>query len=98
MPIGIYKQMEVVMKNCFTQNIRGAEVLFSYGTPVALLDTDGVYVVTEEKFSSTTSKHISQFVPKRAEQISVPQEMLEEKCGNFRTVYRQTVDRFKTFY
>lgn len=54
----------------------GAEVLFSYSTPVAAR-IDGVgWVRTAEKWSVTTSRHINQFIPKSANVKVVPQEYL----------------------
>tara|TARA_Y100001970_G_scaffold220333_1_gene270576 strand:+ start:1216 stop:1482 length:267 start_codon:yes stop_codon:yes gene_type:complete len=40
----------------------GAEILFSYETPVAGYSMDEGYFRTEEYFSKTTSKHINNFV------------------------------------
>ena len=54
-------------------------VLISYETPVAYRQTmpDGVYFfVTEYKWSRTTSKHISQWLP-RADAVEVPQSSLD---------------------
>lgn len=50
--------------------VDNAEILFSYETPVAV-DTGEKILVTNEKFSVTTSKHINQYLDgRRAEKVS----------------------------
>lgn len=45
--------------------IRGRKVLFSYKTPVVVFDGTN-YLVTTQKFSVTTSKHISFYLSQEA--------------------------------
>ena len=40
----------------------GAEILFSYETPVAGHDLDGIAFRTTEKYSVTTTKHINKYL------------------------------------
>jgi len=40
----------------------GVDVLFSYKTPVACQTEDGFYYRTEQKWSPTTSRHISKWL------------------------------------
>lgn len=42
----------------------GKQVLFSYNTPVAAYLPGVGYVVTEEKYSTTTSKHVNSWAGK----------------------------------
>jgi len=45
----------------FNNENKGVYVLFSYKTPVAYNDVNG-FNVTEQYFSSTTTKHINKFL------------------------------------
>jgi hypothetical protein len=61
-------------KNATVVEIPNAEILFSYSTPVAarIIDQDGAhYYKTEEHYSSTTTKHVNQFLPKPQEEFGV---------------------------
>ena len=40
----------------------GAEILFSYETPVAGHDETGIAFRTTEKYSATTTKHINKYL------------------------------------
>ena len=40
----------------------GAQILFSYETPVAIISADGTNTVTEQFHSVTTSRHINRFM------------------------------------
>lgn len=57
----------------------GTEILFSYETPV-VVRTDSEILVTEQKFSSTTSKHINSFV-NGFHSRKVPQSQIENFLG-----------------
>ena len=46
-------QSELVLSN-------GSQILFSYETPVAVSTVDGLFV-TDQHYSSTTSKHINKW-------------------------------------
>jgi len=46
----------------------GTEVLFSYGTPVAAFVPGQGWLRTERRWSVTTSKHITQWLPGKAEE------------------------------
>lgn len=54
----------------------GLKVLFSYKTPVAYIDGDGITYVTKTKWSRTTSKHINQWAT-GFDRIEVPQEQID---------------------
>jgi len=59
-------KLKTIGPNCHEIEFRLGSVLFSYETPVAVAikDTVGIFVgvyKTEQKFSKTTSKHISQW-------------------------------------
>ena len=63
----------------------GCEVLFSYETPVALCGPDGTWYRTEQKHSSTTSKHINKWIPNGRDNpnvVMLPQNVLDnwEHC------------------
>lgn len=62
-------QTVLVLKN-------GAEIFFSYDTPVAV-DTGEEILVTSTKYSKTTSKHINQWLNGRLARI-VPQEEIDK--------------------
>jgi hypothetical protein len=53
--------IERINDNCTVVWVGGCRILFSYKTPVALVDRDACYR-TDEKLSVTTSKHINQFI------------------------------------
>ena len=40
----------------------GAQILFSYETPVAVISADGFNTITEQYHSVTTSRHINRFM------------------------------------
>ena len=40
----------------------GAQILFSYETPVAIISADGFNFITEQYHSVTTSRHINRFM------------------------------------
>ena len=63
----------------------GCTVLYSYETPVVLIDNNNHAFKTDKKWSVTTSKHINQFLrkqgfdPKNDQNLSlVPQEVLND--------------------
>lgn len=58
-------RLKSLAKNMTEVNIAGITVLFSYETPVAAILKDGGIIVTREKFSSTTSRHIRKWVDGR---------------------------------
>ena len=59
----------------------GAQILFSYETPVAIISTDGFNTVTEQFHSVTSSRHINRFM----------QDLEYEK------VSQDSLDNFKIF-
>ena len=61
----------------------GEVVFFSYTTPVAALDPCGGcgWIKTEEHYSATTSRHVSQWIPKGAKVTTVPQSTLNNLVG-----------------
>ena len=54
----------------------GAEILFSYETPVAGHDETGIAFRTTEKYSATTTKHINKYL--RDSHSHVVEEYSEE--------------------
>ena len=60
----------------------GAEVFFSYKTPVAAYCPLRGYIRTAKKWSSTTSRHINKWLNGVNNVIEVPQEQLEELVEN----------------
>jgi hypothetical protein len=54
----------------------GTQILFSYQTPVAAYIHGHGYVRTEQYYSKTTSKHITQWLH-GAKAILVPQEKID---------------------
>ena len=58
----------------------GTEVFYSYETPVACLMSDDELFITEEYYSRTTSKHITQYVNGR-EAEKVPQSFINQIVG-----------------
>lgn len=59
----------------------GAQVLFSYETPVAIQFPDGQRVKTSTRFSQTTTRHINKYLPTQEE---VSQEDIEELVESWR--------------
>ena len=59
----------------------GAEVFFSYKTPVAAYCPLRGYIKTEKFWSVTTSRHINKWLKGITEVTEVPQEMLTELVG-----------------
>ena len=68
-----YNQTVVSLNN-------GAEVFFSYDTPVSGRSADNEYFKTEEYYSRTTSKHITQYLNGR-EAEAVPQSFINQLVG-----------------
>ena len=58
----------------------GAEAFFSYETPVAFQMQSGELFKTEEYYSRTTSKHITQYLNGR-EAEAVPQSFINQLVG-----------------
>tara|TARA_R110000787_G_scaffold60210_1_gene136486 strand:- start:440 stop:700 length:261 start_codon:yes stop_codon:yes gene_type:complete len=54
-------QIKSIGSNMTELQIMGMSILFSYETPVAGWDDKGAFR-TDEKFSSTTSKHINKYL------------------------------------
>ena len=54
----------------------GAQILFSYETPVAVISADGINTVTEQFHSVTTSRHINRFM-QNLEYKKVSQDSLD---------------------
>ena len=77
-------------KNCTLVEDLNKAVLVSYATPVAVFNkNEGRFYVTEEKFSTTTTKHINGWLgtwgiqkQKAFNVIKVPQsEIVKMACG-----------------
>jgi|TARA_B100000287_G_C20316807_1_gene656140 hypothetical protein len=68
-------QTEISFKN-------GVQVFFSYGTPVAAYCPSRGYIKTENKWSTTTSRHINKWLEGITEITKVPQKELYELVGN----------------
>ena len=58
----------------------GSEAFFSYDTPVAFHMHSGEIFKTEEYYSRTTSKHITQYLNGRKAE-AVPQSMINQLVG-----------------
>ena len=58
----------------------GSEAFYSYDTPVAFQMHSGEIFKTEEYYSRTTSKHITQYLNGR-EAEAVPQSMIDQLVG-----------------
>ena len=58
----------------------GAEAFFSYETPVAFQMHSGEIYKTEEYYSRTTSKHITQYLNGRKAE-AVPQSFINQLVG-----------------
>ena len=59
----------------------GAQVFFSYKTPVAAYCPLRGYIRTEQFWSSTTSRHINKWLKGITEVTEVPQTVLQELAG-----------------
>ena len=59
----------------------GAQVFFSYKTPVAAYCPLRGYIRTEKFWSSTTSRHINKWLKGITEVTTVPQTVLQELAG-----------------
>ena len=59
----------------------GAEVFFSYKTPVAAYCPLRGYIRTEQFWSSTTSRHINKWLKGITEVTEVPQTVLQGLAG-----------------
>jgi len=55
-------------------------VLFSYNTPVAGVDDQGLFR-TDRKYSTTTSKHITQYLGGKDNGRVVPQSYIDNLVG-----------------
>jgi len=69
-------QIRQIASNQTQLNLRGAEVLFSYETPVAAC-LEGGYIRTATKWSPTTSRHINSWLD-GVIATEVPQETLDK--------------------
>ena len=58
----------------------GSEAFYSYDTPVAFQMHSGEIFKTEEYYSQTTSKHITQYLNGRNAE-AVPQSMINQLIG-----------------
>jgi len=71
-------RLKQIASNMTVLDKNGDEILFSYETPVAVYDQQrGEYLRTEQKFSSTTSRHITKWLGS-VKAISVPQNVIED--------------------
>ena len=59
----------------------GAQVFFSYKTPVAAYCPSKGYIRTAKKWSVTTSRHINKWLKGITEVTEVPQTVLQELVG-----------------
>jgi len=71
-PIGA-NRTELTYRN---ENGEDISILFSYKTPVAGYDEHGAFR-TDEKFSSTTSKHINKYLGGKDVGRTIPQAYIE---------------------
>lgn len=72
--------LKPIKANMTELTLNSMEILFSYRTPVAMriLTCEGMeYHVTAKHWSTTTSKHINQWMPKEA-RIEHPQEYFDD--------------------
>ena len=60
----------------------GAQVFFSYKTPVAAYCPSKGYIRTATWYSSTTPRHINKWLKGVTEVTEVPQEQIKELVGN----------------
>ena len=60
----------------------GAQVFFSYKTPVAAYCPSKGYIRTATWYSSTTTRHINKWLKGVTEVTEVPQEQITELVGN----------------
>lgn len=59
----------------------GAEILFSYSTPVAAFVPGRGWLRTDTFHSRTTSKHITRWIPEDVKVTKVPQAELDKLAG-----------------
>jgi len=83
--IGSIRRMGIGLKqiapNMSELDVGNYLVLFSYSTPVAYLDkSSGQYFKTDERFSNTTSRHISKWLAGNPAD-TVPQSEIESLVG-----------------
>ena len=55
----------------------GTRILFSYETPVAVINIHGDKLVTEQHYSKTTSRHINKWIGKVYSDVHVPQSIID---------------------
>ena len=60
----------------------GAQVFFSYKTPVAAYCPSKGYIRTATWYSSTTTRHINKWLKGVTEVTEVPQTIIQELVGN----------------
>ena len=60
----------------------GAQVFFSYKTPVAAYCPSKGYIRTATWYSSTTTRHINKWLNGDTEVTEVPQTIIQELVGN----------------
>lgn len=65
-----------IKNNMNEVEVLGMKVLFSYKTPVAVIDQTGKAFKTEKKWSNTTSRHINQWL-EGVEATLKPQEYFD---------------------
>ena len=81
-------ELKLLGPNKTALRMNGAEYFFSYETLVCISRKGGNKLITERKFSVTTSKHINQWlttygIGRKSDLISlVSQEILEEELNN----------------
>jgi hypothetical protein len=68
-------------RNVISYN-NGSEVFFSYSTPVAGYCPDKGYIKTDRWYSSTTTRHINQYLNKAINYTEVSQETINNLVGN----------------
>ena len=54
--------------------IEDVAVLYSYHTPVAYHDKDGIKI-TDKKYSNTTTKHINEFIDGRPSKVTTQKDI-----------------------
>ena len=68
-------------RNVITYN-NGSEVFFSYSTPVAGYCPDKGYIKTDRWYSSTTTRHINQYLNQAINYTEVSQQTINNLVGN----------------
>lgn len=69
-------KLKQIGSNVTELSFQNVTVLFSYQTPVAMVDANGNYYVTDKKWSATTTRHINKWVGGNNAQVN-PQSFFD---------------------